>query len=338
MGCAAPTYRVEARIIKATGNLPTCGSMVGIDEMECAQYTKFIATAPTTAAPATKKRSVEEETIEAVLVAREAIAAWNPALYASIDFKDAPVRVESAKRAGILDQLQICSALINLGITALVSQFKVDLPIDLTTLLGPCGIICNYAVCGANIICPAQATPLLNFVNAQRISGSSGTVCQALTCASFSNGKESAGRCSCCCRHSSSTSSSSSSLIGRSQRPRACAKTRRATMRPVNGCRATLAPRPTACRRRPLRRRRAPRCRPAAKPAPVSARASSCRVVPRCRAAYSTQQNRRRADVCNGVRCELTIDKCATGTWPFCYDATLNKNDPYDCCPSCNDP
>lgn len=183
MGCPGPTYRVEARIIKATGQIETCGEKIGLDDMSCATITKFIAAAPKV------KRSVDDETTEAIIAVREALQSWNPALYATIDFKDAPAP-NPAKRqlAALADQLQLCSALINLGVTALVMQFKIDLPVDLTTLLGPCGLLCNYALCAANIICPDQATPLVTFVNAQRTSGAAGKVCEPLICASFAKG------------------------------------------------------------------------------------------------------------------------------------------------------
>ena len=185
MGCAAPTYRIEARIIKKTGVAETCGSMIGIDDMECATYTKFIGTPPTV-----KRATEETDPIEAMLVAREALALWDPILYASIDFKDAPTpNAVSKKRAGFLDQLQVCSPIIGLGIDLLVSMFKVELPIDLKSLLGPCGVMCGYAVCGANILCPKQALPLITFINAQRQSGASGKVCDPVPCPGFDFGK-----------------------------------------------------------------------------------------------------------------------------------------------------
>lgn len=43
-------------------------------------------------------------------------------------------------------------------------------------------------------------------------------------------------------------------------------------------------------------------------------------------------------DECKNVKCTVTVDMCSAGAWPFCYDQTLTKVDPYDCCPQCLDP
>ena len=61
---------------------------------------------------------------------------------------------------------QVCSPLIQVGLSLIEASVK--LPLNVSTLLGPCGDICNYALCGLNILCAEEAAPLLMLVRSFR--------------------------------------------------------------------------------------------------------------------------------------------------------------------------
>ena len=155
------------------------------------QLAKFIVKLPQQAAQ--KKReaeAVEEDRIdarEAKLAAALALRSYAPhtegldALFDDIGFTANPAH----EKRGIEEQLQVCSPLIAAGLELIESQIK--LPINISDHLGPCGTVCNYAVCGFNILCGKTAQPLLKEVNRQREYGQ----CNPLSCASFIQAPES---------------------------------------------------------------------------------------------------------------------------------------------------
>jgi hypothetical protein len=53
-------------------------------------------------------------------------------------------------------------------------ESSVKLPVNVSTLLGPCGDVCNYALCGLNILCDTEALPLLTLVSRRARGGGGG--------------------------------------------------------------------------------------------------------------------------------------------------------------------
>jgi len=197
MGCAQPTYRIEADIIKATGRAePDCGTELGLPVAECDLFAKFIAKDPN--APPAGKRSLAEEALtdtafamktvedlteeekrEAEMLAATVVRAYYPGEH----FEGLDERVPVVKRQGgvdaVLNNLQICSPLISLGISLISSS--VMLPVNISGIFGPCGFACNVALCGLNLLCANEAAPLLVSIGNMR----SASQCAAIECASF---------------------------------------------------------------------------------------------------------------------------------------------------------
>jgi len=183
MGCAAPTYRVEAKIIKATGNKEECAETVGLDIEHCNTLGKFIAKVP--AGTAQKKREAIDNR-EAKLAAALALQAYAPHTDGLDElFDDVGYSANPDRKRGIVEELQVCSPLIAAGLKLIEGQ--VNLPINISDHLGPCGTVCNYAVCGFNILCGKTAQPMLQIVNRDRGYGG----CEPLSCASFITAPES---------------------------------------------------------------------------------------------------------------------------------------------------
>jgi hypothetical protein len=138
-----------------------------------AQLAKFIAASPMA------KRSVEDEEREAVEMAAIAVKIVAPHTEGIDAFLPADMRKRQSVGDTLLAQLQVCSPLINAGLKVIEAQVK--LPINVSDHLGPCGTVCNYAVCGLNILCQSTAAPILAKINSDRTFQK----CPALTCAKF---------------------------------------------------------------------------------------------------------------------------------------------------------
>jgi len=186
MGCAEQTYDIEAEIIKATGKAEDCGTNVGLDDEDCATFAKFVAKAPA----ASKRSEPERLTVESLTADQreEALASAVVAMeqFFGEELKDNFDEIhamfpEARKRDtgnAILEQLQVCSELIGLGLQLI--EGAINLPVNVSDHLGPCGTICNVGLCALNVMCASHAEPLLKRVNALR-SG----LCDELHCAKF---------------------------------------------------------------------------------------------------------------------------------------------------------
>lgn len=187
-GCVDPTYRVEAKVIAATGKAEECGVTAGLDPQHCATLAKFIAAPPM----GSMKRSAAEEEREAVEMAAVAVKIVAPFTEGLEPFLPDAERKRQSVGDTLLSQLQVCSPLISAGLKVIEAQVK--LPINVSDHLGPCGTICNYAVCGLNILCQATARPILQKINSDR----SFSNCPALACAAFSpSGIDQCGNATC---------------------------------------------------------------------------------------------------------------------------------------------
>jgi len=197
MGCAQPTYRVEADIVKATGMAePDCGTEIGLPKADCDLFAKFIAKDPN--APPAGKRTLdeqakvdtamalkqvedltEEEKREAEVLAATVVRAYYPDEH----FEGLDERVPISKRQSgvdaVLNNLQVCSPLISLGLMLISST--VMLPVNISGIFGPCGFACNVALCGLNLLCADEAAPLLTSIGNMR----SASQCSPIECASF---------------------------------------------------------------------------------------------------------------------------------------------------------
>jgi len=163
--------------------------VVGLNDMDCNTLAQFIATA----SPTTGKKSIASAEIsaeeqkklddeEAKVAAATAIHYFFPGQVAGIEkYVHADAKKRQSVGSALLSQLQVCSPLIAAGLNLIENEFK--LPINVTGALGPCGEICDWALCGLNILCQNVAFPLLKSVNSNRLLSG----CSALACASFLN-------------------------------------------------------------------------------------------------------------------------------------------------------
>jgi len=196
MGCAQPTYRVEADIVKATGAAePDCSTEVGLPAADCNEFAKFVAKDPN--APPAMKRAIDEETKlftpaafkqveelteeekrEATLLAATVVRAYYPDQhFEGLDELITTTKRQSGGFNALLNNLQVCSPLISLGLG--IVAMSVTLPVNISGIFGPCGIACNVALCGLNLLCAKEAAPLLTSISNMR------GACEPLTCASF---------------------------------------------------------------------------------------------------------------------------------------------------------
>jgi hypothetical protein len=107
----------------------------------------------------------EAEKREAEVMAAAVVRAYFPSQhFPGLDERVPPMSLKRDAGTQILDNLQICSPLIALGISLLASE--VTLPINITDIVGPCGFACNVALCALNLLCADEAAPLLVSVRA----------------------------------------------------------------------------------------------------------------------------------------------------------------------------
>lgn len=183
---------------------------------------------------------------------------------------------------------------------------QLNLPINITTILGPCGVVCDYALCGLNVLCHTQAEPLLAKVNGERTLGTGGTICAPLRCADFIKGM-------------------SCKSVGSCARHIAYCASRVCVLAPESQCKDIV-------------------CNPAQNQHEPGYFSTTSNCVPPAK--INTPQRTSTTDCCEtctnecqGVPCTTTLEQCGKDQqWPLCFDPVLTKADPYDCCPQCLNP
>jgi hypothetical protein len=170
MGCVPSTYQVEAEIINATGQAePTCGPSASLNASECNLFATFLGKSLETPPmmkkreelPAAKKR-------EAEAIAATFVRAYHPGVhFPGLDERVPPVSLKRDTGTQLLDNLEICSPLIALGISLL--ETEVTLPINITDVVGPCGVVCNDLLCGLNLLCADEGAALIETVRGYRV-------------------------------------------------------------------------------------------------------------------------------------------------------------------------
>jgi hypothetical protein len=195
LGCRDATYRTEAAIVNATGKAPaTCAQSDGLNVTACQSVGKFITNSPLVA-PTRKRDSVDslepftraeldeaiarlpkiDESLVDLRAAKLMLRAFFPVESAAVNHfglaADDTLERHFDKRDAIdaaLNQTQLCSPLIGVGISLLVSQ-QPSLAIA-ADKFGPCGMYCELAMCGLQLMCHTVARSALLTLEATRAS------------------------------------------------------------------------------------------------------------------------------------------------------------------------
>lgn len=308
LGCVDATYRIEAKIIGATGKAESCSERVGLNASTCATIGKFITQVPLVArkrdvaavedvemapfteaeleaevaalkrAPATREPTADDVHLAKLLIRsyfpKEAAAVNNMGLAAHETLEHF---MESRKRQGtfqeILKQVQLCNPLISAGVNLVVMQFPALAVIN--GKFGPCGQFCELAMCGLTLMCHTVSRSALLSLEAQRVG-----MCNKTSCSKWAP--------------------------------------------PLNVC--NNAP---ACDN--TQGKFAPgtltfeQCQP-----PKTIRQAGQLVVSDCCDTCD--------DVCKSVACRPTpVESCGVPSWPLCKPYKVETENPFQCCPTCVD-
>lgn len=303
LGCVDATYRVEAKIVTATGKAESCAERVGLNASTCQAIGKFI----TSASLMGRKRDIDEATglmapftqeefAEEVAIVKAApkpevseadmhfvkllVRSYFPAEAAAnnnlgLAADDTLENYMARKRDTvdeILKQAQLCNPIISAGVNLLVAQVPT---LDIIKgKFGPCGLFCELAMCGLTLMCHTVSRSALLSLEAQRMAEG----CNKTSCSKWAP--------------------------------------------PLNVC------------------MNAPACNNAAGQfAPGMLDLNAC---PPPKQIYSAgQQNAndccdRCDDKCSQVVCQpRKVEDCGVPQWPLCKPFVVDREDPFRCCPTC---
>jgi hypothetical protein len=210
LGCVDATYRVEAKIVTATGKAESCSERVGLNVTMCQKIGKFITSAPLQgrkrdveavlgemepftqaefdAEVAVVKAAPKEEVTEADMhFVKLLVRSYFPAEAASVNnfglaADDTLENFVARKRDTIDDILkhaQLCNPIISAGVNLLVAQVpQVSIIKD---KFGPCGLFCEMAMCGLTLMCHTVSRSALLSLEAQRM----GEGCNKTSCSKW---------------------------------------------------------------------------------------------------------------------------------------------------------